>query len=241
MRNFFLFEDNLLNFKDKETYRMHNYRKQIKAFALCLALAFPVSFLLVPSHQSEAKDAQDIVAVKQEQKEVKDISSDKQEQKDAKAATTNKPEQKTSKDKKAHKKHKKDKHKKVEENKAPEIKPVEQPPPPPPPPVTPDKKKYASPGGNQVMTDGSIIDFRSAGVIFMHGYRYSYYSSNVLYHYRTPEWFACDDHLYRTADGHIVVASGDHPQGTIVPTPFGPGKVLDHCYASGTIDIYVNF
>ena len=131
--------------------------------------------------------------------------------------------------------------KEEEERKAAEAKKQEVKPTPPPPPVTPDKKKYASPSGYQVMTDGTVVNFRSMGVIYMHGYRYSYYSSKVLYHYRTPEWYACDDHLYRTADGYIVVASKDHPQGSIVPTPFGKGKVLDVCYASGTIDIYVDF
>lgn len=111
----------------------------------------------------------------------------------------------------------------------------------PQPPVTPDKKKYASHNGYQVMTDGTVVNFRSMGVIHMHGYRYTYYSSKVLRHHNTHEWYACDDHIYRTKDGYVVVASGKHAQGSIVPTPFGPGKVLDHCYVNGTIDIYVDF
>ena len=91
------------------------------------------------------------------------------------------------------------------------------------------------------MTDGRVVNFRSMGVIYMHGYRYTYYSSRALYHHRTHEWYACDDHLYRTADGYIVVASRDHAMGAIVPTPFGPGKVFDRCAHSGNIDIYVDF
>lgn len=225
---------------------MHNYLKQIKALPLCLALVLPISFALAPTHNLEAKDAENIAIVKQ--KDSKSVTRSKQEQKDVKVKTADKQKPKNAKDKNSHKKHNKnEQHNKEEENKTTEIKPVETPPPTPPTPpvpphpVTPDKKKYASPGGNQIMTDGSIIDFQSVGVIFMHGYRYSYYSSNVLRHHRTHEWYACDDHLYRTADGYIVVASKDHPLGAIVPTPFGQGKVMDRCYVSGTLDIYVDF
>lgn len=88
---------------------------------------------------------------------------------------------------------------------------------------------------------GSGNDFKSQGVIYQNGTRYTYYSSNVAYHYRTPEWTAGSDGLYRTSEGYIVVASGDHAQGSLVDTPFGTGQVLDSCATSGTIDIYTNF
>ncbi len=128
------------------------------------------------------------------------------------------------------------------EQKPPEVKKAPSKPlPPPPPPVTPNKKKYAGPRGYQMMTNGQEVNFRTMGVINMHGHRYTYYSSKVLYHHRTPEWYACDDHIYRTKEGYVVVASRDYPMGAIVPTPFGKGKVMDYCYVSGTIDIYVNF
>lgn len=100
---------------------------------------------------------------------------------------------------------------------------------------------YASPNGLQVLIDGSEFDLRNMGCIDMYGLHYTYYSSNVLYHYRTPEWIACDDGLYRTTDGYIVVASSDYTQETIIDTPFGKGIVLDCGCASGTVDIYVNF
>lgn len=88
---------------------------------------------------------------------------------------------------------------------------------------------------------GDSSNFKSQGVIYQNGIRYTYYSSNVLYHYRTPEWNAGSDGIYRDSDGYIVVASNDHSQGSVVSTPFGAGKVYDSGCASGTIDIYTKF
>ena len=88
---------------------------------------------------------------------------------------------------------------------------------------------------------GNSGSFQSQGVIYQNGIRYTYYSSNVLYHYRTPEWNAGSDGIYRDSAGYIVVASSDHSQGSVVSTPFGAGKVYDSGCASGTIDIYTNF
>lgn len=88
---------------------------------------------------------------------------------------------------------------------------------------------------------GDSGNFKSQGVIYQNGIRYTYYSSNVLYHYRTPEWNAGSDGIYRDSAGYIIVASSDHSQGSVVSTPFGAGKVYDSGCASGTIDIYTNF
>lgn len=88
---------------------------------------------------------------------------------------------------------------------------------------------------------GNSGSFKSQGVIYQNGIRYTYYSSNVLYHYRTPEWNTGSDGIYRDSAGYIVVASSDHSQGSVVSTPFGAGKVYDSGCASGTIDIYTNF
>ena len=91
----------------------------------------------------------------------------------------------------------------------------------------------------QIVNSGS---FKSAGVWYDNNYRYTWYSSNVLYHYRTPEWTAGSDGIYRDSDGYVVVASSDLPQGTIVEgTPFGACKVYDSGCASGTLDVYTNF
>lgn len=91
----------------------------------------------------------------------------------------------------------------------------------------------------QIVNAGS---FKSAGVWYDSNYRYTWYSSNVLYHYRTPEWTAGSDGIYRDRDGYVVVASSDLPQGTVVEgTPFGACKVYDSGCASGTLDVYTNF
>lgn len=88
---------------------------------------------------------------------------------------------------------------------------------------------------------GNSDSFKSQGVIYQNDIRYTYYSSNVLYHYRTPEWTAGSDGIYRDSAGYIVVASSDYSQGSVVSTPFGAGKVYDSGCASSTIDIYTNF
>lgn len=88
---------------------------------------------------------------------------------------------------------------------------------------------------------GNASSFKSQGVIYQNGYRYTWYSSRVLRHYRTSEWTAGSDGIYRDSQGYIIVASSDHPQGTIVPTPFGSGIVRDSGCAHGTLDIYTNF
>lgn len=95
------------------------------------------------------------------------------------------------------------------------------------------------PAPQQTYADNS---FKSDGVWYDSNYRYTWYSSNVLYHYRTPEWTAGADGIYRDAEGYVVVASSDLPQGTVVEgTPFGACKVYDSGCASGTLDVYTNF
>lgn len=98
--------------------------------------------------------------------------------------------------------------------------------------------------------DGSF--FKKIGVINENGWRYTWYSSNVLHHYRTSEWTPDENGVYRDSAGNVVVAcvaevdeDGDIVryvnQGDTVPTPFGIGKVYDSGCAAGTIDVYVNF
>lgn len=93
----------------------------------------------------------------------------------------------------------------------------------------------------QAASDYSGGSFAAQGVIYWNGIRYTYYSSRVLYHYRTPEWTAGADGIYRDSNGYVVVASNDYGQGSVVQTPFGSGKVYDCGCPSGTIDVYVNF
>jgi hypothetical protein len=84
--------------------------------------------------------------------------------------------------------------------------------------------------------------FKSMGVINWGGWRWTYYSSRVLYHYRTPEWHTDSQGFWLNSDGYLVVASSTLAQGTIIDTPFGyQGKVLDSGCASSTIDVYVSW
>ena len=69
----------------------------------------------------------------------------------------------------------------------------------------------------------------------------TYYSSNVLYHYKTPEWTADENGVYRDQEGFVVVAASDIPYGSEIDTSFGPGKVYDTGSDPGITDIYVNW
>ena len=100
----------------------------------------------------------------------------------------------------------------------------------------------SSPSSTTSSSNYSSGNFQSQGVINQNGYRYTYYSSNVLRHYRTDEWNAGDDGIYRDSNGYVVVASDAHPQGSIVSTPFGEGRVYDTGVGrNDTIDIYTNY
>lgn len=85
-------------------------------------------------------------------------------------------------------------------------------------------------------------NFQADGVWHDENYRYTWYSSNAAYHYRTPEWSAGSDGIYRDSEGYVVVASSDYAQGTVIEdTPFGAAKVYDTGCASGTLDVYTNY
>lgn len=80
-----------------------------------------------------------------------------------------------------------------------------------------------------------------SGVNYYGGRTETYYSSNVLRHYRIDEWTAGSDGVWRDSDGYVVVASSDYGQGTELDTSFGPARVYDTGCASGVVDIYVNW
>lgn len=92
----------------------------------------------------------------------------------------------------------------------------------------------------QVRSNGSGLT-KSSGVNWYNGWRETYYSSKVLYHYMTPQWTAGADGVYRDSDGYVIVSSSSEPYGTITDTSFGMGKVYDTGCALGTHDIYVNW
>lgn len=87
------------------------------------------------------------------------------------------------------------------------------------------------------------LNFRSMGVLNDGTYRYTYYSSNVLYHYMTSQWTVGSDGIYRDSNGRVIVASDDYPKGTVVNSPiFGECIVQDTGVgSSGTLDVYTKF
>lgn len=113
--------------------------------------------------------------------------------------------------------------------------------------------KWGTVMGDEKTSSYSQTQFASTG---SYQRKYSYYPDSQAYHYRTNEWYACDDGFYRDADGYIVCADkynmGYNEDGTrrwvgqitsenaiIVDIPFGPAKVYDWC-EEGNIDIYVH-
>lgn len=81
----------------------------------------------------------------------------------------------------------------------------------------------------------------SQGVNYFNGRTETWYSSNILYHYMTPQWTADANGVYRDSDGYVVVAASDLAYGTLVNTSHGMGKVYDCGCAPGVTDIYVNW
>lgn len=98
----------------------------------------------------------------------------------------------------------------------------------------------SSSSGGQYYTNGSGLT-KQSGVNYYNGRKETFYSSNVLYHYRTPEWVLGSDGVYRTQDGYVVVAASDLPQGSYVETSFGTGQVLDSGCSAGVTDIYTTW
>jgi hypothetical protein len=80
-----------------------------------------------------------------------------------------------------------------------------------------------------------------SGVNYHDGRTETYYSSNVLYHYRTNEWTLDDEGFYRDADGYYVVAASDMEQGATFTGSKGECKVYDCGCADGVTDYYVNW
>ena len=87
-------------------------------------------------------------------------------------------------------------------------------------------------------------EFMQAGIIDWNGWRYTYYSEQVLPGggLQIPGRWS-DGQFVRDENGYLCVASNvnDLPFGTYVDTPFGTGIVYDCGCDPGIIDIYVSF
>lgn len=82
---------------------------------------------------------------------------------------------------------------------------------------------------------------REGGVNYHDGRLETWYSSNVLYHYRTGEWTVDAEGFYRDDQGRYIVAASDMPQGTVFQGSKGDCIVADSGCAAGTTDYYTNF
>lgn len=80
-----------------------------------------------------------------------------------------------------------------------------------------------------------------SGVNYHDGRTETYYSSNVLYHYRTPEWTLDSEGFWRDADGYYVVAASDMEQGATFTGSKGECKVYDCGCDDGVTDYYVGW
>lgn len=87
-------------------------------------------------------------------------------------------------------------------------------------------------------TDGLTMQ---GGVNEHDGRTETWYSSNVLYHYRTSEWTLDSEGFYRDADGYYVVAASDMEQGSVFEGSKGECKVYDCGCADGVTDYYVGW
>lgn len=96
---------------------------------------------------------------------------------------------------------------------------------------------YTYADGNGYTSDSGLT--QQSGVNYYNGRTETYYSSNVLYHYRTSEWTVDNEGFYRTADGYYVVAASDMPQGTTFEGSKGTCIVLDSGCSEGVTDYYV--
>lgn len=90
----------------------------------------------------------------------------------------------------------------------------------------------------------SASDLQFSGVIYWGGWRWTWYSQNVLPgpglvipgRHVDENGYVCD------SEDNICLAASSLSKGTVVDTPFGKqGKVYDCGCAYGTLDVYTNF
>lgn len=101
-------------------------------------------------------------------------------------------------------------------------------------------KSYSG-GSSSYYEGGSGKLTKSGGVNDYNGRTETWYSSNRRRHYRTNEWTTDSNGVYRDADGYVVVAASDVPQGSTIETSHGTGKVYDSGCNSGVTDIYTEW
>lgn len=91
---------------------------------------------------------------------------------------------------------------------------------------------------------GNGVFTKEMGVYYDGTYKYTYYSSKVLYHNRTCEWHLDDQLFWRDKDGYFVVAADfvDKTCEPVIQTDLGPAKVYDCGTGSNNIiDFYTSW
>jgi hypothetical protein len=105
----------------------------------------------------------------------------------------------------------------------------------------PEGVSYYYEDWNDFWNDGGPGLTAQSGVNYHEGRTETYYSSNVLYHYRTDEWTVDEEGFYHDEAGNYVVAASDMPQGTTFEGSKGTCVVLDSGCSEGITDYYVNW
>ena len=100
---------------------------------------------------------------------------------------------------------------------------------------------YYAPANDTLSADYGVSDGLNTftGVNYHDGRVETFYSSQVLYHYRTPEWTLDSEGFYRDSDGYYVVAASDMEQGETFEGSKGTCIVLDTGCNAGVTDYYV--
>lgn len=94
---------------------------------------------------------------------------------------------------------------------------------------------------------GEVLYGENGPTRYMPGYydgrKETYYSSNVLPHYRMNEWTVDDEGFYRTDEGYYVVGVGlgEMNIGDTFETGKGTAIVMDYGYTENITDFYTNW
>lgn len=99
---------------------------------------------------------------------------------------------------------------------------------------------YAEPDYSAYNEDGPSRDMPG----YYDGHVETYYSSNVLHHYRTDEWTPDEEGFYRDDNGYYVVGVGindGYQLGDVIDTGKGKAIVSDFGTATNDVDFYTNW
>ncbi len=102
----------------------------------------------------------------------------------------------------------------------------------------------ASPETRRASGDGAMYtlqQFMFSGAVNWNGYRFTYYSQQVLPGpgLQIPGRHVNDDGYVSDGDGYIVLA-GSAPKGSVFDTPFGyQGKIYDRGTFGNHLDVYI--